>query len=593
MRVLPLLLFATVTLAQDVSVPPVPIGIKRSAIPRQVKSPIAFPDERVPWMRIRSAHYDVLSNASEEQTREIVSDLETLASILTRTSKRFSTAAVPTTVLIFANRKESNPYFELLLRQDNPPVTGLYVRHGGGGTMFIDASHGKSPIEKTAMHELVHDLLRQGERPAPQWIEEGLAEYIGNAEIREGKIIAGKPIPAHLRTLRQQGVHIPLEEMFRVEAETSISMIAQFYAQSWAAVDWLMDMDHVRFFAFLEDVERGKPVADALATHYGKTLLDMEKPIHGANRKGHSVELAGSVAEIPAPAPLDRATLLFELGRFLSRIAGAEADTQRHYAEALRIDAKHARALAAAGRFEEALAAGQNDPDVHLMYAEAILARPLGPLAGRFETRDGDVERFRKARALAEHALALGAHEGSARAAIGTTHLVESDLAPGIEQLERAYALLPRRKDVALNLYAMLLRTQQREKAALYERVFANTQDEQLVFAVKNIRRTAETSRAGELAKAGKLDEAAAIIRDLAAATDDPIGRRELEQYVASLESIAVVNRHITMYNDAIALANKGQNRAALKMLAELLTIAKDERVVRDATKLQATLRER
>jgi tetratricopeptide (TPR) repeat protein len=585
-RVLPALLLATATLAQDVYVPPVPIGIKRDGKVRTAKSPIAFPDERATWLRVRSAHYDVLSNASADRTRGIVTGLETLASSLTKTSTRFRAAAVPTTVLVFADRKESEPYFELLLGQEKPSATGLYVRHAAGGTMFIDASRQTQHIEKTALHELVHDLLRQSERNAPHWIEEGLAEYFSHDEIRP-----------HVKLVRN-GLPMTLAQMFAVQAETPESLTPRFYAQSWAAVDWLMRTDRERFFPFLEDVERGTSVADALGAHYGRTLREMELGIRKAGTASHRIELTGVRTEVPEPSPLDRATLLFELGRFLSYVAGAGEEAQRHYAEALRVDPRHARTLAAVGRFEEAIAAGLDDPDVHLMYAETLLTTALGPFAGIFEPTEGDTEKFRKARKLAERALALGAyvgaHEGAALAALGTTYFVESDPTPGIELLARAHALLPKRNDVSLNLYAMLLRTQQLEKAdALYAEVLANVHDKQLVFAVKNVRLVAETARANALAKAGKLDEAAAIVRALAAATEDPTGRRELEEQAASLESIGSVNRHIGMYNDAVALANTGKSRDAMKVLDELLKIVQDPQVARDAKKFRDELRRR
>lgn len=592
-RVLLVLLLATAGVAQDVYVPPVPIGIRRDGKVRKAKSPIAFPDERTPWIRIRSAHFDVLSNAPTEHARGIVADLETLASILTEASARFRVAAVPTTVLVFASRKESEPYFELLLGREKPAATGLYVRHGGGGTMFIDASRQRQRIEKTAMHELVHDLLRQSEHKAPHWIEEGLAEYFSNGEIRDGKVTAGLPIRAHANLVRKS-LPMTLQQMFSVQAETDESMTPAFYAQSWAAVDWLMRTDRERFFPFLEDVERGTAVAEALRTHYGKTPRDMETGIRSAANAGRQIELAGAPREVPAPASVDRATLLFELGRFLSYVAGAEEDAQRHYLEALRADPRHARTLAAVGRFEDAIAAGLADPEVHLAYAETLLTTALGPFAGIFEPVEGDAEKFRKARALAERALAIGADEGAARAAIGTTYFVESDLGPGIAQLERAHALLPKRSDVALNLYAMLLRTQQLEKAeALYVEVFASARDKQVAFAAKNVRLVAETTRANALAKSGKLDEAATIVRGLAAATEDPAGRRELEQQAASLESVAAVNRHIGMYNDAVALANTGRNRDAMKVLDELLQVVKDPQVARDAKKFRDELRKR
>ncbi len=591
-RILPILIVATATLAQDVYVPPVPIGIARDGKVRKAKSPIAFPDERATWMRIRSARYDVLSNASAEQTRAIVGELETLASILTRASPRFSSAGVPTMVLVFADRMESEPYFELLLGVEKPAATGLYVRHASGGTMFIDASRRNQRIAKTAMHELVHDLLRQSEQFAPQWLEEGLAEYFSNGEIRDGKITAGSSIRSHARFVRR-GLPMPLEQMFAVRAETAEAMLPQFYAQSWAAVNWLMRTNRERFFPFLEDVERGSAVAEALQKHYGKSLRDMEKGIRMAH-VGDRVELTGARFAVPDPSPVDRATLLFELGRFLSYVSGAEEDAHRHYREALRIDPRHARTLAAVGRFEEAIAAGLNDPDVHLMYAETLLTTALGPFAGIFEPLEGDTESFRQARALAERALALGAGEAVARAAIGTSYFVETDPAPGIAHLERARALLPARSDIALNLYAMLLRTQQLERAeALYAEVFANARDKQLVFAAKNVRLVAETARANALAKEGKLDEAATIVRGLAAAIDDATARRELEQQAASLESVGAVNRHITMYNDAVALANTGRNRAALKVLDELLLVVEDPQVARDAKKFREELRRR
>ncbi|MEO8383502.1 MAG: DUF1570 domain-containing protein [Acidobacteriota bacterium] len=592
LRPLVLLLLATSVVAQDVYVPPVPIGVRGDGKVRKPKTPIVFPDAEERWIRVRSEHYDVISSASEEHTSGIVADLETLASVLTRVSSRFRPGVVPATVLVFADRRESLPYFELLLGRTDPGATGLYVRYDGGGTMFIDASRRRQPIERTAMHELVHDLLRQTEQIPPLWIEEGLAEYFAGAEIHEGGVTAGQPVRAHTDLLHRRLV-IPLAQMLAIQPETDEAMTPAFYAQSWAAVDWLMRLDRDAFFLFLQDVESGKSVERALQSRYDRTLRDMEGGIRSAGAR-HEVELEGDHVEVPAPRIIDRATLLFELGSFLSHVSGAEEESQRHYAEALRVDPNHARALAATGRFEEALAAGLNDAEVHLSYAETLLTTALGPFAGIFEPKPEDPPKFRKARALARRALALGAEEGSARAAIGTTYLVESDLAPGIAELERALTLLPHRYDVALNLYAMLLRNEQREKAeSLRATVLANAADKQVAFAARNVLLVYETTRANELAHQGKFEEAASIVRSLAANITDAVARRELEQQAAALESTGAVNRHIRMYNDAVVLANAGRNRQAMKLLDELLRVATDADVVRDATKLRSEVRRR
>jgi tetratricopeptide (TPR) repeat protein len=601
-----LLILALPLAAQDVFVPPVPEGIVHEGKIRTPAREIPFPSAESPWIRVRSERFDILSNASEGRTRELVADVETLAAALIEMSERFLPSRKPATVFIFERRRESQPFFDLLFGQEHAPATGVYVRYDGGGVMLIDGSRKSGPLRRDdpgiqiAMHELMHDLLRQIDSAPPLWLEEGMAEYFSHAHVEGERVTAGEPIRGHLELMKRRRP-MPLEELFAVKTESTEATSQQFYAQSWAAVNWLIGTDRRAFFAFLRDVERGTPVAEALRTDYGKSLQEMEAAIRWRNPISHSVVLrtAGTTPAGSPAQPLDRATLLFELGRFLSHVAGAEAETQRYYREALRVDPKHARALAAVGNFEAAVAAAPDDPAVHLLYAETLLTTATGPFAGIFEPAKGDRERFRKARGLAERALALGPEntdggEGVARGIIGTTYLVESDIAPGIAYLERAHALAPERMDFALNLYAMYLRTGDRAKAdTLYAAAFENARDAQTVFAARNALVIAETTRANNLAADGRLDEAAAIVRQLAAATPDPAGRREFEQQAAKLESTALVNRYILTYNEAIALANQGKVAEAIQLLDELLKVATDASVIEDATKLRGDLKKR
>jgi tetratricopeptide (TPR) repeat protein len=599
------LLFTLPAAAQDVFVPPVPKGIVREGKVRTPARPIAFPDASTPWIRLRSERFDVLSASTESRTRSIISDVETLASALMRTSDRFAPSRARTTVFIFERRKESQPYFDLLFAREGATATGAYVRHDGGGTMFIDASSqraragGNAPFERTALHELVHDLLRQSDSAPPLWLEEGLAEYFSNAVVQGDRVFTGDPIREHLKLLQRRGT-MPLVELFAVKAESAIGTSTAFYAQSWAVVDWLMGTSQSAFLPFLRDVERGTAVDEALRTHYRKSVADLETSVRWRDLNTHRITLrAGEKVSLGPTAPLDRATLLYELGHFLSYVAGAERESQRHYAEALRLDPKHARALAAVGELEASIAADPTDPEVHLLYAETLLTTATGPFAGVFEPKAGDVERFRKARALAERALALDAEkidggEGRARGIIGTTYLVESDVSAGIAQLERARTLAPQRMDFALNLYAMLLRTGAREKAdTLYAAAFANARDQQTIFAARNVLLLSETARANAFAQTGKLDEAAGIVRALAASTPDPRGKRELEQQAANLEATSAINRHITTYNEAISLVNAGKKRDAVRLLDELLKVATDPELVGDAKELLAELRKK
>jgi tetratricopeptide (TPR) repeat protein len=602
-RLAPLLLLslALPVAAQDVFVPPVPKGIARDG--GKIRTPsreIPFPSEDGTWIRVRSERFDIISSATEARTRELVADVETLAAALMRTSERFAPSHTRATLFIFDRRRESQPYFDLLFNQENAKPTGAYVRYEGGGAVIIDGSRKAGPLQRddpgirTAMHELMHDLLRQADTAPPLWLEEGMAEYFANARVDGETVTAGDPIRQHMLLLNQR-IPMSLDELFAVKAESKEATSTAFYAQSWATVHWLIGTNRMAFFAFLRDVERGTPVPVALRMHYERTVPDLAAAIRWRSPLTKRVSLQGARPGTPSPAqPLDRATLLYELGRFLSHIAGAEKDAERHYREALRIDPKHARTLAAVGELEAAVAAAPNDPAVHLLYAETLLTTAIGPFAGIFEPAAGDREKFRKARALAERAIALGTGDGSAHGILGTTYLVEHDLAPGIAALERARTLVPQRMDFALNLYSMYLRVGDRAKAdALFAAVFENARDKQTIFAARNALVVSETARANTLATTGKLDEAAKIIRELAATMTDPHGRREMEQHAAKLEATSEVNRHILQYNEAIALANRGKNRDAIKLLDELLKVATDSSVIHDATALRTDLKKR
>ena len=581
-----LLLFATTAIAQDVYTPPVPIGIKRDGKVRTPAKPIPFPDEKEVWLRLRSPRFDIISSAPEEQTRAMARNLETLASAL------HAPANTPATIFVFAKRRESQPYFDLLIGRENTPIQGVYVRHEDGGTMFVDA--GARDMERTSFHELTHDLLRQRTITPPLWIEEGLAEYFGNAHIRKDAIVAGSEIAQHIEMLRRNPP-ASLDAMFAVRAESTDATSPVFYAQSWAAVDWLMHLDASKFDPFLRDVATGTSVADALAKHYdNKTIAEMRNAVRKAGSSRTikiAIEESASVKSSSIVA-LDRATLLFELGHFLSYVAGAGEESQRHYHAALDANPHHALSLAALGRFDEALAGDPENVEVLVTYAESLLRDAIGPFASYFEPKPSDAEPFRKARAMAERALNLGGEDARAHAIIGTSYLVESDVKPAISHLERVRELAPARMDSALHLYDLYLRTGDRAKAdALFASVLDRARDKQVLFAARNLKLRFETDRANALAKEGKLDEAAALVRQLAAATEDGLARRELEQQAAQLAATAEVNRHIEMYNRAVTMANSGRKLEAIKVLDELLLVATDAQVVRDAQRLRDKVR--
>jgi tetratricopeptide (TPR) repeat protein len=583
--------------AGDVFVPPKLQGVKGDGTGRHSDKPIPFPAANEQWILARSKHFVLISSAGERQTRDIAAGLETLAAALTQMSPRFSATASPTRVFLFGRHREAQPYFDMLINRREANVTGVFVSQKQGGSMLMRSGYGLRS-ERTPYHELVHYLITNtGKRP-PLWIEEGLAEYFSSAELRKGTIYAGLPLREHLEALQRRSL-IPLRQLFAIVRESDAYNLPAgqhaFYAESWAVVDSLMRSGRDAFYDFLRDLENGVAVEAALREHYAKSVDDLERAISfSAARPQFGISLTVPDADTSVTVtPLDRAELLYQLGRFLAGVEDGSANAERHFREALAVNPAHARAMAALGRFDNALAADPNDPDIHLDYAESLLKNAIGPLAEAEETSADDIPSFRQARALAEKALALGGDAGRAKGDIGTSYIVERDLTNGIAALEKSRALLPGRMDYALHLFSMYRRVGDRARADALFAVLDKARDAQVAYAARAIVLRVELARANALVQQQKLDEAAAVIRDLASNTPDADAKRDLVHQADEIAHAAETNRQIDIYNKAVGEVNRGDYAAAMKTLRQLLSSATDATVIRDAKKLQKQLASR
>jgi len=609
---LALLLASTSAFAQDVFVPPVLKGIKGDGVARRADNPIPFPAADEQWLLGRTRHFTLISSAGEKRTRAIAADLETLAAALAQLTPKFSTSSpAPTRVFLFSRRSEVQPYFDVLINRRDANVTGVFVSQKTGGSMIVKTGSGW-PTETTPYHELVHSLIANSGAHPPLWLEEGTAEYFSNADLRSKSIRAGEPVRVHVEALRR-GTRIPLDQLFGVVRESDAYNVPSgqhvFYAESWAIVDWLMRTDERAFYRFFQDVDEGVPVETALRNRYDKSLGDLERAIgpYSSPRISSGITINVPTTDVSVTlSPLDRASLLYELGRFLGGIEDLSAEAERHFREALVVDPKHARSIAALGLlrvndkrydeaapwFERALAADPNDAEIYLEYAEALLQNQIGPFAETEETNADDVPRFHKARALAEKALTLGGEAGRALGAIGTTYIVEDDnnLQPGIAALEKARSILPGRMDLTLHLFAMDRRIGDRTKADALFAILDGARNAQVAFAARAVLMRVELARANALVKQEKLDEAAAVLRGLVKETADSDSRSDLERQANDLVHVARTNREISTYNEAIGQVNRGDYAAAARTLGKLLAVATDPSVIRDARALQKRL---
>jgi tetratricopeptide (TPR) repeat protein len=603
-------------------VPPVLTGLQKSGSGRRADRPIPFPGERERWVMARSEHFVVISAAGERRTRELLQNVEILAAALAELHPRFERESSDRTRLfLFGPRRDSQPYFDLLLKQEHSRATGMFVKEtNGSGVMILDGSYDRHR-DRTPYHELVHDLLSRSSVQTPLWLDEGLAEYFSNAEVGRKAIRAGMPIAEHVAAMRRH-TPMPLRDLFSVNTDSDLYNLPSgqevFYPESWAAVDWMMRMSgpkHQAFYDFLHDVESGVAPADALQSRFHRSIRDLQYGIDAyasvlsAPSTTFSTWLPVSDARSEVTIePLARADVLFELGRLLARVDDGGVEAERHFRAALLLNPKHARSYAAlaamrlaadkqkeaAALFEQAITADPKDTTIRLDYAEALMGTAIGELAETSSVDESRAEPFRHARALAREALDLGGDRGRSLGIIGSSYIVEPEaVAAGLTALREAHQLLPARTDFALHLCALELRAGDRAAGEALFHSLAASHDKQVAFAARVLMMRNEVHRANELADREELAEAASVLRSLAANTTDADTRGDFERQAAQMDSVAATNHQIEHYNSAVGLVNAGKYQSAMQALDKLLASATDPGVIRDAKHLQGSLKKR
>ena len=197
------------------------------------------------WVEVRSPNFTVVSNAGDREARRIAAQFEEIREVFH--------AAFPTLrtdlgkpVLIFALKNEDSiksllpAYWET---KGHSHPAGFYVTREERDFVLVRTDlEGENPYE-IAYHEYTHALVRLNFRDIPVWMNEGLAEYLGNTVIGDKEVQIGKIAPGHLEILRTNKL-IPIDTLFQVDENSPYyneqNRTSVFYAESWALVHYLM-----------------------------------------------------------------------------------------------------------------------------------------------------------------------------------------------------------------------------------------------------------------------------------------------------------------------------------------------------------------
>jgi len=227
---------------------------------------------------VETRNYVVRTNVSEEFAEEIANKAELIRRLYEDVFPR-SRSRRKSPIVVFATKQEYHahggpanagghfdPVFKqlFLFRYDDPADTSLVLYHEG-------------------FHQFLDGVL---EEKAPQWFNEGLADYFGPAEyVNEGGAegMRIQPNPWRLRLVKQMiqaERYVPFERLMNMSrAEMYDPRAASLhYAQAWSIIYFLAEADDRAHFHYLADyfkaLRRGKGQREAYEKAFGRA--DME-----------------------------------------------------------------------------------------------------------------------------------------------------------------------------------------------------------------------------------------------------------------------------------------------------------------------------
>jgi Flp pilus assembly protein TadD len=194
------------------------------------------------WVQVRSPHFLIVSNSNEKQARHVADQFERMRSVFHKLFPKLQIdPATPIIVLAIKDEKDFRALEPAAyLAKGQLKLGGLFLRTPDKNyvLMRLDAE-GDHPYA-VVYHEYTHLLLSKADLPL--WMNEGLAEFYQNTDIREKEVNLGQPSPENLALLRQNRL-LPLATLFTVDNASPYyheeNKGSIFYGESWALMHYL------------------------------------------------------------------------------------------------------------------------------------------------------------------------------------------------------------------------------------------------------------------------------------------------------------------------------------------------------------------
>jgi tetratricopeptide (TPR) repeat protein len=201
------------------------------------------------WLEVRSPHFTVLTNSGEKQARQVADRFERMREVFHKEFPQSRIdAAAPIMVIAAKDGKEMQALEpEAYLAKGSLNLAGLFLQTPDKNYVLLRLdAEGEHPYA-TVYHEYTHFVMRRAQEWLPLWLNEGLAQFYENTDIKEKEVWVGEPSAVSLMVLRQNKL-LPLETLFRVDYKSPYyheeNKGSIFYAESWALTHYLTMKDY-------------------------------------------------------------------------------------------------------------------------------------------------------------------------------------------------------------------------------------------------------------------------------------------------------------------------------------------------------------
>lgn len=200
------------------------------------------------WTEVKSEHFTVLTDAGEKKGRHLADQFERMRWMF-QTLFPATNADRGAPIIVVAAKDQKT--FEAIepaayLAKGQLKLGGYFMQAADKNYILLRLDAEFEHPYASVYHEYTHLEFSGDNEWLPLWLNEGLAEFFQNTEIRNKDVVIGEASADDILYLRQNRL-IPLPVLFKVDAHSPYYHEEQkgsvFYAESWAVTHFLFTSD--------------------------------------------------------------------------------------------------------------------------------------------------------------------------------------------------------------------------------------------------------------------------------------------------------------------------------------------------------------